>query len=584
MGKPLKLLLIFIFIISTFFLPTRTFADMAPPIQPPITNPEPGTETTYVRMMAETVLIDVQSDTKKDSLGMARITASFTMRNLGTSPENLAARFPISANDGRGQYPEISDLSVRVNSTQIPYRRVNYPDIRWQDKDVPWAEFDVTFPVGINVNVEIAYILNGSGYAPFTAFYYILETGAGWNGTIGSADIVLRLPFPASNQNVITNLQIGWSETTPGGLFSGNEVRWHYDDFEPGPEGPVQNMEFSLVSPAAWQAILDGRNSVNKNPNDSEAWGRLAMATKRVFFQGKGYRTDPGGEELYALSIAAYEKCLALKPQDAQWHAGFADLLANRAYWDTWEKGPTQDAIRGIQEIHTALQLAPTDPVVLNIAETISYLFPGGMVQTDSVYAFPWLTQTPTPFPATATIAAAFDPASVSGEYKSELLSLENQKKMQMVVRLQSDHSVVFEGRYEDGMTLLASGYWVDNGDGSIRIFVKDSDNRSYTINFRYENSGLTAIEYPSIFSGTSWELIRTLVETPTPVPSKTPTRIPESPETPTQPFMVPTKETTSPTNPICGSALLVPFGLLFAIAFSSKTHKREENIYDRKR
>jgi hypothetical protein len=528
-------------------------------------------------MVAETVLIDVQADKQKDSLGMARITASFTMRNLGTSPENLAARFPITANDGRGQYPEITDLFVKVNSTQIPYRRVNYPDIRWQDTDVPWAEFDVTFPVGKDVNIEIAYTLNGSGYAPFTAFYYILETGAGWNGTIGSADIILRLPYPANMQNVITNLQIGWSETTPGGIFSGNEVRWHYDDFEPGPEGLAQNMEFSLVTPAAWQAVLDGRNSVNKNSNDGEAWGRLAMATKRVFFQGKGYRTDPGGEELYALSVAAYEKCLALKPQDAQWHAGFADLLSSRAYWDAWVNGPTQDAMRAIQEIHTALQLAPTDPVVLNIAETISYSFPGSLVQTNGIYDFPWLTQTPTPFPATATIAAAFDPASVSGEYTSELLPLANQKKMQMIVRLQSDHSAAFEGRYEDGQTLLASGYWVDNGDGSIRIFVKDADDESYKINFLYENTGLYAIEYPSIFSGTDWELKRTLVETPTPVPSKTSTPT-------TRPAQVPSQETTPPSNPICGSALLIPLGLVVVLAFSSKSRKREEIIHDRKR
>jgi len=37
----------------------------------------------------------------------------------------------------------------------------------------------------------------------------------------------------------------------------------------------------------------------------------------------KGYRTAAGGEELYQSSIALTEKCLALKPDDAQWHAGF---------------------------------------------------------------------------------------------------------------------------------------------------------------------------------------------------------------------------------------------------------------------
>ena len=578
MSKQQRLLLIVILIMTTMILPTHVSADVAPPIQPPITNLEPGSQTTNVRMLAETVLIEIQPDSQKDSLGTARITAQFTMRNLGTTTETMAARFPISANNGRGEYPELSNLSIKINSTQTQYLRVNYPDIRWQDSDVPWAEFNVTFPVGIDVNIEIAYTLKGSGYPPFTAFYYILETGAGWSGTIGSADIILRLPYPANKQNVILDQQIGWSETTIGGVFSGNEVRWHFDDFEPGPDGPVQNMEFSLVSPAAWQAVLDGQSYIDQHPSDGEAWGKLAMAAKHVFFMGKGYRTDPGGEELFTRSMEAYEKCLALKPQDAQWHAGFADLLSNRAYWDSWDMGVTQDAIRAIQEINTALNLAPTDAVVLNIAENISYLFPGSIVLTNGIYDYPWLTQTPTPFPATGSDA---DPVTISGEYRSELLSLDNGKKMQMIVRLQSDYSAFLEAKFEDGQTIQASGDWVDNRDYSIFINVKDSDNETYKITFMWDDKGIYATEYPSIFSGPSyWELKRPLLESPTSFPTKTSNRTP----TPTNhPDIEPTQVTISPGNPICGSAIFAPLGLMGVLILSSKTKKREEIIHDRK-
>ena len=570
MSNQMKLMLIITLLMISFLFPTHTLADVAPPIQPPITNLEPGTQTTNVRMMEETVLIDVQPDSEKGSLGIARISAYFTMRNLGTTPESMAARFPISANNGRGEYPELSDLSIKVNSTQTQYLRVNYPDIRWQEKDVPWAEFDVIFPVGIDVNIEIAYSLKGSGYAPYTAFYYILETGAGWFGTIGSADVILRLPYSASKQNVILNQQIGWSETTKGGVFSGNELRWHFDDFEPGNEGTIQNMEFSLVSPEAWQVVLDHRNEVSKNPDDGEAWGRLAMATKRVFFLGKGFRTDPGGEELYTLSVEAYEKCLTLKPQDAQWHAGFADLLSNRAYWDSWTYGVTAEVIRAIREIHTALQLAPTDPVVLNISENISYLFPGSLVQANSGYDFPWLTQTPTPFPSTGSDA---DPASLSGEYKSEFLPLNDQKKMQMFVQLQPDHSAIFEAKFEDGETIQANGEWVDNRDYSIRIIVKDTDDNIYEITFMWDDKGIYATDYPSIFSGPPiWELKRSLLETPTHLPINISTQTQKSTTTPT---LTPTQGTTSPVNPICGSAIFVPFGLVLVLVLSFKTKKR---------
>lgn len=568
MNKLVKFLFIFILSFSTLLIPARVLADVAPPIQPPITSLEPGTQNTSVRMMEETVLIEVQPDTIKDSLGKASITASFILRNQGSSIENLAVLYPISADNGRGEYPEISNLMVKVNNQPIPFSRANYPDIRWGSKEVPWAEFQVAFPVDQDVNIEISYFLNGSGYPPFTAYYYLLETGAGWAGTIGSADIILRLPYPASTLNVITDLQIGWSETTTGGEFAGNEVRWHFSDFEPGPEGPVQNMEFSLVAPEAWQAVIKARSEVDQNPQDGEAWGRLAMAYKHIFFLGKGYRTDAGGEELYSLSIEAYDKCLSLKPTDAQWHAGFADLLSNRAYWDSWSSGPTQDALRAIHEIQIALQLAPNDPIVLSIADSIFYSFPGGMILNNNIYAFPWLTQTPTPHPATATTIPSFDPVSVSGEYKSDLLTLTDQKKMQMVVKLGTDHSVQFEGKFEDDQSIIASGYWMDNGDGSIRILVKDTNDQSISINFLVEASDLKAIEYPSTFSGPVWILNRTILETPTPPPSETPALT-------GVPFQTPTIETNPASNPICGSALLAPIGLIFTAVISLKTIKK---------
>ena len=402
-------------ILLLFAFPSPVLADIAPPIYPPGSNLEPGSEITQVRMVAEIVLIDVQDDTTPHSLGSARVTADFTMRNLGSDSESMAVRFPISSSDGRSDYPELSNLAIKVDGKPISFRRANYPDIRYfnQSQDVPWAEFDITFPVGQDIAVQVAYTLKGSGYTPFTAFYYILETGAGWKGTIGSAGVILRLPYVASPENVIMDLQIGWAQTTAGGLFDGNEVRWHFDDFEPGPDGSVQNMEFALVAPVTWRTVLKERDNVAKNPNDSEAWGRLAMAYKQIFLMGKGYRTDEGGEELYRSSIEAYEECLTLSPKDAQWHAGFADLLANRSYWDSWN-GPTPDAYRALNEIHTALQLAPNDPVVLGIAQTIHYFFPEGLSQDDTGYDFQWLTQTPTPLPSTptptSTIAAATAP------------------------------------------------------------------------------------------------------------------------------------------------------------------------------
>jgi tetratricopeptide (TPR) repeat protein len=251
----------------------------------------------------------------------------------------------------------------------------------------------------------VVYDLKGSGYYPYTAFYYILETGAGWKDTIGSADVILRLPYEASPRNVIMNMPIGWAETTPGGRFQGNEVRWHFEEFEPGMDQPVQNMEFALVAPAAWETVLAAHANVQRSPNDGEVWGMLGKAYKDIFLMGKGYREDAGGQELYQLSVEAYEKCLSLKPDDAQWHAGFAELLANRATWDAWMGGATPEAMRALKEIHTALELAPNDPVVREIAVNMTYMIPDGIIRDEAEkFDFPWLTQTPTALPPTSTM------------------------------------------------------------------------------------------------------------------------------------------------------------------------------------
>lgn len=396
-----------LFVLLAF--PSGVRADVAPPYYPPGSNPQPGTEVTQVRMVAETVIIEVQKDIDPESLGWAHVTADFTMQNLGTADESMAARFPLGTDNGWTGYSELDNLLIEVNGKQVQYRRANYPDVRYQMDEVPWAEFDILFPPGQDVSLRVEYDLNGSGYYPTTAFYYILETGAGWKDTIGSADIILRLPYEASPQNVIMDLEVGWATTTSGGTFQGREVRWHFEDFEPGNDQPVQDMEFALVAPSAWQAVLIAQENVARKPNDGESWGMLAKAYKIAFLGVKGYRQDTGGWELYKLSVDAYEKCLARKPDDAQWHAGFAELLAQRAMWDAMGGDKTPEALRALNEIHLALELAPNDPVVQEIGRYMTGLLYGGITENEGNFDFPWLTQTPTTLPPTLEVVLADD-------------------------------------------------------------------------------------------------------------------------------------------------------------------------------
>jgi hypothetical protein len=383
--------------------PGTAHADIAPPAQPPGANPGPADASTQVRMQAETVLIAVQPTAPSGSLGRASVTADFTMRNLGTQPETMAARFPIGASDGRSAIPQIKDLRILVDGRTAHTRLISGEDPYGMAAQVPWIEFDVTFPVAVDVHVRVTYLLEAAGDSPFVWFKYILSTGAGWRDTIGSADLIVRLPYAASNENVLFNFPASGIDTTPGGVIAGNEVRWHYDNLEPTKD---DSFEVDLVTPPAWEQVLKEQSNVSKNPKDGEAWGRLGKLYKELTFspRGKGFRLygemDPGGQDLYQRALQAYEKAVSLKPGDTLWHAGFADLLAYHAHM-AGMLGQMQgvdtraEAVRALGEIKQALLLARNDPQVIEIAQEISSEFPDGMIARAGTYDYPWLTATP---------------------------------------------------------------------------------------------------------------------------------------------------------------------------------------------
>lgn len=105
------------------------------------------------------------------------------------------------------------------------------------------------------------------------------------------------------------------------------------------------------------------------------------------------------------MSVQAYEQAVTLKPDDALWHAGFADLLAVHAYYASQEGEDTNaEMLRSMQEIDLALALAPNDSKVREIAEAIYYLFPNAVELLEDGYDFLWLTATPVVAPTETVI------------------------------------------------------------------------------------------------------------------------------------------------------------------------------------
>jgi len=418
---------------------TSVRADVAPPEMPPGADIAPGDEATQVRMMAETVTLDILEDVPQGSLGKAATHAVFTMQNVGETEEVLMVRFPLTFWDGRSDgffnYPEIQDLQAYVNGARIRTQRVTTPNPHdSDDPEVPWAAFEVSFPPHEDVTIEVEYTTDAFGDAgsPFAVYRYVLQTGAGWQGTIGNADIIVRLPYEVNNLNILLEDSPGFGATKPNALLAGNEVRWHYEDFEPSWD---HDMEIVIITPETWEKVLRERQNVEQNPNDGEAWGRLGLAYKTMIKYRRGLREDTGGKELYALSVQAYENALAQLPEDAAWHYGYADLLWAHFAWDLYFKGGDEaqrTLVQALEELDISLKLNPNDERAINLADEMYYWIPEYVDRRDGTYTFLALTTTPamltpTPYPTetttllppTATLSATPEPATATEIFPS---------------------------------------------------------------------------------------------------------------------------------------------------------------------
>ncbi len=384
-------------------------ADVSPPERPPGSNPVPGEEGTQVQMIEELVVLEVQgspwpgepiSNLVRD---WARVTATFVMLNQGPVEESMQVRFPLAdlrgTGDGRGEFPEIEDLQVWVDGSWVPTTRVTSPvpdPIFADNPPLAWSGFDVTFPPGEQVEIKVRYSHRATGYHPQSDFRYILETGAGWKGPIGSAELVVRLPYLATPENLLVDY------STDGVRFEGREARWTFRDLEPT---HGDNLIVRIIEPGFWFAVLDAQQAVEADPDDGDAWGVLARAYKRVLLGPRNWmREDEAAEGLFQVSAAAYVRAIELLPDVAKWHAGYAELL----WLNIWLSGDYANPELTLiaQQLGEALKLEPENEQAWEVLTEMSYFVPLAVEADDSTYDLLILTATvqpsPTP-PPTAT-------------------------------------------------------------------------------------------------------------------------------------------------------------------------------------
>jgi hypothetical protein len=134
----------------------------------------------------------------------------------------------------------------------------------------------------------------------------------------------MRLPYALNNLNVLTE----YIDPQAGFQIVGNELSWHFEDFE-----PTDNIYDTLANPGDWQALLQDEQTVKAHPKDGEAWGRIGKEYKRFFLPERGFRAGDAGTALFNLGREAYQNCVDLLPNDADWHFGYGELLWQTAYY-----------------------------------------------------------------------------------------------------------------------------------------------------------------------------------------------------------------------------------------------------------
>ena len=358
---------------ATSVLPS--FADIAPPPPPEGFTILPGSETTQVRMTYEHVFMNIDLD------GVAKVDANFVMRNLGNKEETMEVRFPLYSSaeylkgDPKCGYGSawltgspIQDLAVWVWDKPQLVKTIVETMENWEvwlnglptDKKVVmpcWGTFAVVFPPGIDVPIEVKYT------SP--TYSYILTTGAGWNGTIGQADITFRLPYEAA-------LGLSLERCVPEScILNGRDIQWKFMDFE-----PTENVSVAIVQPSVWWRILTELNNLKLNPKNGQAMKRLAIAYKdsiRVEISHGFIEQDPENLKHIQLSDEIFRKAISLNPDDPDLRSRFAEFLCTDK--QVLYAARVEDInifIECVQQLKQALELDPYDKVGLKLLERIA--------------------------------------------------------------------------------------------------------------------------------------------------------------------------------------------------------------------
>lgn len=304
------------------------------------------------------------------------VTAEFTMTNPTNDEVSMTVWFPLASalEDARwdehvGEVaPRVENFQARLDEEPLEYTVVELPNPQGEAMPpLPWASFPVTFPAGEDVNIQVSYVFlpqTGINVLDMT-LSYIFQTGAGWAGPIGKAELEVNLPYPASAETI--------GMIPAGGQMDGQQVRWIWENLEPGPQ---DDFSILLLRPERWAELQYWRGIVARFPDFAQGWLSLATLYER-FSQGVyewGHILPYFGETYQQLGVQAAQEAARLDPGAIGPHYELALLYAS-----VLEQNPSPEELQPVwDELNIMQELNPEEaqalePNVYDILDGVLY-------------------------------------------------------------------------------------------------------------------------------------------------------------------------------------------------------------------
>jgi len=316
--------------------PAPVRADVGPqPILPGGSSLKPGEEAS-IQMAAEVVTMNVRAATQADNAlvklnprwygyylqpvwhpAIAEVEADFMLKNPTGEAVSMDVWFPLNSALEKVPFsgerpseivPRLENFQVSVDGNPVGFVVSELPNPGGADKPpIPWASFPVTFLPGVDTPIQVSYSVPLKPFPkePAMDLFYVFQTGAGWAGPIGQAELIVNLPYPASGETL--------ADLPPGAALEGNQARWTWKNFEPGPE---DDFKVTLLRLDKWQELETARQAARTNPQDGQAWLDLADLYFFLAVHSHG-RLFPStfGASYIPQAIEAYQKAAGLLPE-----------------------------------------------------------------------------------------------------------------------------------------------------------------------------------------------------------------------------------------------------------------------------